>query len=394
MANIYQLFSANDTVEGNPTEVTTGLWSGDSGSLTSFNLSSTQIATNSGRYYFDVYDKNPITETSAEVQFAIAYGHVSGSGAATLDQSDTTLQAPKAVYLQYKNLLLQPTDSLFTFQSHLSEHIYVINIQRSRLKGKLDPGNFQLNVQGNSGSFSFIDDSLQTLGSRRSFSKSGRVFNLVSGSLTGTSGSTIGAVTSSTGVGFGLVYPDVGVVIVNPDAFVPVVGLLPRSGSGDTEVSVGDRTDLVSGSVGEWTGSISDIVNLYSSNPTANGWAPFTSSLVGASDVFYDQYNHYGMFRAIELGNDFQARSAETISSTHYFIRLGNKQFNYSNNPTFATGSTGKLTNEDFISDPRVFVTTIGLYNQQNELLATAKLSRPLEKSFDKEALIRVRLDF
>ena len=93
-------------------------------------------------------------------------------------------------------------------------------------------------------------------------------------------------------------------------------------------------------------------------------------------------------------GADFQARSAEIVSSNHYFLRLNNREFNYSNNPTFASGSEGQLSNADFENDPKVYVTTVGLYNDMNELLAVAKLSRPLEKSFSKEALLRVRLDF
>ena len=391
MAKIYQQFSTEDIVEGNPTEVTTGLWSGDSGSLTSFELWSTELAaTNTqNKYFLNVYDKNPQTDSTAEVQFAVAYGHVSGSGAPTLNQQDTSLMAPKAVYLQYKNLLLTPEDTLFTFGTSRAEHIYVINIQRARLKGKLDPGNFQITLAGNSGSFTFIDDSLQTLGSRRSFSKSGRVFNLVSGSLTGVSGSLIAATTASAGVGFGLVYPDMGVIVLNPDPIASTVGFIPR----DTDTP-GAYGDLVTGSASEWNSTLQSLYTLVWGSGTNNPWAPWTGSLVGDGGTYYDQYNHLGLVRSLLLGQDFQARSAETISSTHYFIRLRNKDFNYTNNPTFATGSTGKLSNEDFIKDPRVFATGIGLYNDQNELLAIAKMSRALEKSFDKEALIRVRLDF
>ena len=389
MAKIYQQFSSEDIVEGNPTEVTTGLWSGDSGSLTSFNVWSDEMALSiSPKYYLNVYDKNPAVDSTAEIQFAVAYGHVSGSGAPTLNQQDTSLRAPLAVYLQYKNLLLTPEDTLFTFATHRAEHIYVMNVQRSRLKGKLDPGNFQITLGGNSGSFTFIDDSLQTLGSRRSFSKSGRVFNLVSGSLTGVSGSIIAATTASSGVGFGLVYPDMGIIVVNPDAIVPTVGLLPRSGT------AGTQGDLVTGSAGEWISTVQAMYTMIWADGTNHGWAPFTGSLVGSGGTYYDQYNHLGLIRSLVSGSDFQARSAETISSTHYFVRLRNKDFNYTNNPTFATGSTGKLSNEDFIRDPRVYATAVGLYNDQNELLAVAKVSRALEKSFDKEALIRVRLDF
>ena len=47
-----------------------------------------------------------------------------------------------------------------------------------------------------------------------------------------------------------------------------------------------------------------------------------------------------------------------------------------------------------FIDNPQTYITTVGLYNDNNELLAVAKLSRPLLKDFTKELLVRVKLDF
>ena len=46
------------------------------------------------------------------------------------------------------------------------------------------------------------------------------------------------------------------------------------------------------------------------------------------------------------------------------------------------------------ISNPQTYVTTVGMYNDNNELLAVAKLSKPLTKDFTKEALIRIKLDY
>jgi hypothetical protein len=46
------------------------------------------------------------------------------------------------------------------------------------------------------------------------------------------------------------------------------------------------------------------------------------------------------------------------------------------------------------INNPQTFITTVGMYNDNNELLAVAKLSRPLVKDFTKEALIRIKLDY
>jgi hypothetical protein len=46
------------------------------------------------------------------------------------------------------------------------------------------------------------------------------------------------------------------------------------------------------------------------------------------------------------------------------------------------------------VNAPQTYITTVGMYNDNNELLAVAKLSRPLLKDFTKEALIRIKLDF
>ena len=81
------------------------------------------------------------------------------------------------------------------------------------------------------------------------------------------------------------------------------------------------------------------------------------------------------------------------INSTIYFCRLPVNKFNYSSNPTYTSGSKIRVKNE--ASDlPVAYVTTIGLYNTQNELLAVAKLSEPLKKTPQNEMTLRVRLDY
>jgi hypothetical protein len=368
--------AADDIVVANQTTVTLGLWSNDTGSLTAFYSSSDQVTGNSGKYYFDVYNK-ATTDATSEVQFAVAYGHINGGGSPTLLQNEQSTLATQATYLQYKNILLGPTDDLFTFGTHKSSHIYIINIERARLREQFDPGNWQLTLSGSQGSFTFIDDSGQTLSAKSATAKSGRVFNVVSGSLSGVSGSTIptgSASQSVEGGTFGLVYPDVGIIVLNPDALVPTVGFYSASGNFGCATAAGENF-------------------YYSSDPTNVGrpFAPYTGSLTGN---YNEQYNHAGLVRAIVQGGEFNARSAETISSTHYFVRLRNKDFNYSNNPTFYNNTNGQILTDDFVQDPHVYITTIGLYNDNSELLAVAKVSSPLEKTFDKEALVRVRLDF
>lgn len=343
----------------------------------------------SGDYYFDIYKTNPASDDLAEVQFSIAYGHIDGGGSPPLTQNQLSKLSTKAIYSQYRNLLLDPSDAKFTFEGLESDHIYVINMQRARVKEQLDPGNWELPLSGANGVFTFIDDSGQTLGALTANSKAGRVFKLISGSITiGAEGIT----TASSGVlstygtdgpGYGLVYPDLGIVILNPEAICPMVGFF------------GDSNAVATGSAA--SSSVTTPLYLESAVDTATiPYAPITGSITyGATD---SAYNHGALFasinNAIVGGKKFYARSAETISSTHYFVRLRNKQYNYSNNPTFYNPDNGALIVADFKNNPQTYITAVGLYNDQNELLAVAKLSSPLPKSFDEEILLRVRLDF
>ena len=92
---IYKRFGEFDSITGKVEIVTTGLWSGDTGSLTSFFTSSTQAAANSSDYYVNVYDKNPSSDTSAAIQYAVAYGHRLGSGSVSLTNDDSSTLASK-----------------------------------------------------------------------------------------------------------------------------------------------------------------------------------------------------------------------------------------------------------------------------------------------------------
>ena len=81
------------------------------------------------------------------------------------------------------------------------------------------------------------------------------------------------------------------------------------------------------------------------------------------------------------------------LNSTIYFCRVNHNDFNYSSNPTYLSGS--KLRVKTMAADaPVSYLTTVGLYSADNELLAVAKLSEPLRKSSDTELTLRVRLDY
>ena len=345
---IYKRFGEFDQVTGKIEIVTTGMWSGDSGDIKTFFTSSTQNAASSSNYYLNVYNTDFNLTSSAEVQFAVAYGHKFGSGSISLDSSSLSTLATKATYAQYRSILLEQDDEFFTFTDGTtlggvdSSDIYVINISRARYKEKMDAGNWELTLSGSNGLFTFIDDSGKKFSD--TVGKAGRVFFVASGSLNlgSDSEATIVSTTDASNRGFGLFYPDQGLMILNPVAIASVVG-----------------SDLT---------------------PTLS-----TSA---------EQKNHVKLFNAIKFGAEFDARRTENVSTAHYFVRATNREFNFSNNPTFATGSDGSFTEATFERDPKTFITTVGLYNDANEMIAVAKTSQPIPKSFDKEVLIKVKLDF
>tara|TARA_Y100000389_G_scaffold54838_1_gene50707 strand:- start:1311 stop:2516 length:1206 start_codon:yes stop_codon:yes gene_type:complete len=353
-SGIYKPFGTFDKVNAKIEVVTTGLWTGDAGSLTTFFTSSTQVG-NSGDYYYNVYSTNPLTDSSAEAQYAVAYGHVNGSGSVSLSNSDDALLASKATYAQYKSVLLEPTDTKFSFENgsgvaNDSNDIYAINLNRARYREKMDAGNWKLTVSGSNGVFHFIDDSGKKFGD--TLGKAGRVFKVVSGSLNlGTENeATIKTTVASNDEGYGLFYPDRGIIVLNPTAIADTIG-----------------------DVSPWGGAL--------------------ESASGSLSVSAEQQNHKLLVQAIENGGDFEARRTENVSTQHFFVRATNREFNYSNNPTYVNAS-GTFVESSFETDPKTFITTVGLYNDSNELIAVAKTSQPIEKSFDREVLIKVKLSF
>jgi hypothetical protein len=90
---------------------------------------------------------------------------------------------------------------------------------------------------------------------------------------------------------------------------------------------------------------------------------------------------------------DLSFNNTTELNSTVYFCRANNKDFNYSANPTYLSAS--KIRVKEGVTDPPIsYITTIGLYSPDNELLATAKLSEPIKKDPTTELTLRVRLDY
>ena len=315
------------------------LWSTGAVQLSTF-FTGPQINTNTGNFYYEVYEAAHTGVHST--QFALAFGNKTGEGAVPYNAAYPTYTPTSTVYGQYRNLVLGDEDADFVFGTVTSDYFYVINVDRARYKEKLFPGTFNIKLKNsvNNKTLHLTDDSRAT--NTVSFVDAGRVFEVISGSdgtpwVAGSTGHT-----TSKG-SYGKFLPDVGIIILNGKAL------------DDSTEGLGLNTDIT-----QIDGSTNNI------------------------DKIFD---------AIDTGADFKLQSEETISSNYVFVRVRNGEFNYTTNPSFIT-SSGELKHDVLVNQPQVYVTTVGLYNDSNDLVAVAKLSRPLLKDFTKEALVRIKLDY
>jgi hypothetical protein len=334
----FSRYNTEDSVISSET-VVRGLWSGDNNSLTSF-------FTQSGytEYYLDVYNQDPSISGSS-VQFSIQYGNLNGSGSNLINSSipNGGYTPSRVVYGEYRNLVYGTETTNFSFDNGttIAKDIFVVNVARSRYKESLLPGSFNLTLKSGSSVISLTDDSGTTNLTR--FIGENKVFYIISGS----NGNAYTSAASSSY--YGMMFPDLDLIILNATA--------------------------------------SSTVSLTSV------FAPLTQA---TSSIASGSYNTVKLFNSIVSGSatgSFQLKSSETVSSRYFFTRVKNSEFNYTSNPSIID-ENGNLLYTTLINNPQTYVTTVGMYNDNNELLAVAKLSRPLTKDFTKEALIRIKLDY
>ena len=318
--------------------ITQAAWEGSAPTLTSFHTSSAQVAANTGNYYYNIYKNNPATNASASVQMGIAYANLAGSGSTNFNPLVDGVGASRVIYGQYRTLVLGDENSQFVFGDATGSYFHALSIERSVYREKLFTG-FNLTLSGSAGKVELTDNSNDI--SSITFNDAGRVYQVVSGS-NGSAYSGNGYTAAS--ASYGLFLPDIGTILLNTEAL---------SGSGAGAINM----------------EVSKPSNIDGKNP---------------------QY----LYDAMNLGGGFTLRSEETLTSDFVFVRARNAEFNYTENPSYISGSTGEIIYPVLVDSPQTFISSVGLYNDNNECVAVAKLSKPLQKDFTKELLLRVKLDF
>lgn len=85
--------------------------------------------------------------------------------------------------------------------------------------------------------------------------------------------------------------------------------------------------------------------------------------------------------------------SSYTIYETQYKCTLGESEFNFSQNPSVISGSNGIPWGFATSASFAPYVTTVGLYNDQRDLIAVGKLAQPTPISKTTDTTILINID-
>jgi hypothetical protein len=292
----------------------------------------------------------------------------------------------KAIYNQFAKILLGydednniqkfslDSDTLST--NNILHNAYFLTFPRSQFKDKIKRGTFSLIISGSTTTkgFSLVDKSGST-GPIYREAETGEVGLLFVSSAAGEGTSDLSLVGNQ--VTGGLIFYEAGVAVISPYIFsrnVTSAGVVIPSGSASNQYIDGNP-------LGIWSAAALNISH-------SAGSGKNNETLILQEPI---SNISYGLARAIRTAS-YQATTE--LNSTIYFCRAFNNEFNYSSNPTYLSASQIVVKNEDPTNPPVSYITTVGLYDDANQLLAVAKLSEPIKKTPDTELIARVRLDF
>jgi hypothetical protein len=288
----------------------------------------------SGGFWETIYDGSP-TSVSSSALIDLTYGHSSASHPAS--RSETFLNTEKQrVYEQMASLLLGDKSSVFQINSVSEYDLFFLLFKRRIYKDEIRKGNLSINVQV-SGTAAGDTLVLTDTGAASTFT-------------VGPAGDEASLFSGSTEVG--KVYYNAGIVAFKTGVFVP-----PTNGA-----SVA------------WSGSAAGNRDL--------DQVPVTGTIDNIVDGLRNRINQINFHNQTNL------------HSTIYFCRALNSEFNYSTNPTFLDSDGRIVPTSGTDNQTRSYVTTVGLYDINDNLLAVAKTSEPIKKSPDNEVIFRVKLSY
>jgi hypothetical protein len=320
------------------------------GTIVSGTYSDNNIKTYSHNMFESVYDY-PYASSSANHIFDLSFGYTSGSGLRSSSYTDSAKKLQ--VYNQMAQVLVgfdtNRTVRPFDEDGQLGggpkhRNVLFINFARLLVKDEIKKGSFTLQyfASGTYASSSGLT-TIQDTNAQNDY----RV-NSPAGEY---------AVLYNSSTPVGLIYYQAGVAVLS--------------------VATSSVSATVSGST---TQLFSSTAGMNSAGNTINQLIT-GSNITAISDAFRHRLYNVSFNNTTEL------------NSTIYFCRANSGDFNYSSNPTYLSGSR-IVVKQATTDEPTSYITTVGLYSTDNELLAVAKLSEPIKKTPSTELTLRVRLDY
>ena len=333
-------------------------------------VTSSNTNTTNEEYFLAIANSSTLTTE----EFDVTFGSVNGYGSNI--QANTKAETA-AIYGQWANLLLAPTEvtggffissngSAGVISTTRDEEIYVMSARRSNMKDRLNKGTWTINFSGSyssiiganvTASLKLTDDSANE---SPTATPVGDRYNIVSGSAGTISGS------GATYKTYGHFYPDMGVMVFSAAELSASIPSHTAALNKDKPVQFGPATDATAVSQSGFTTSVSQSAN-------QNTALRFINCLREGSLNFRDE---------------------EDQVSAQYFCRVRSGQMNFSNNPTFVSGSLNELRQSSMVGNPHTFITSIQLHNSTGDIVAVGNLSTPLKKNFTSEATIKVKLTY
>lgn len=340
----------------------------DDSVLTNIYLHSDETGSWESNYYFNAYSVSETVAYNVSPAFSVAFGTTYTASCTNITDANFQYTYPSyAVYSQFRSLLLNGESNFklplsITSSNYSTIDIaYFIALSRDLVHNTIDTTRFQLNLSGsgeywlNSADLSTPDTCLSLIVHTSSMSNP-NVQLISTGRL-----STYAGPTSSVqdNIPIGLIYPTKGILVL--DAIL-------------IENYIGFSTEYHRNGPYKETGSAVEAQTNKSYN---------SNSLL------------YNIFGLIDAGAHFKSLSTDVVSTTHYFCRINSTECVHSLNPTWYSDST--KSSPLLGSDSPTFITTIGLYdgdNSSGNLIAVAKLSRPIRNDKNTELVMKVNLGF
>lgn len=300
------------------------------------------------RYFYKVYDHTDVLENadrSKYPEFTVTYGHVNGKGSAGNLPT-------KAIYGQYVNSLLPEQRPSFGFERN---HFYAINLYRRVMRRRIVPGDWELRLKFEESEPGFLirdrSENDPQLSSKHEIS----VYNV------------------NENEDCGYLYPGKGIIILDPDKLASFTetakeNILPETRNPDEIIQNGDYR-------------IEDSV-----------WKGGFDTIEQAKENEYPDFpyfrNHKKIYKAIKKGSRFVVNAKKTTIKSTYTVEAENDEFNHSLNPSYSDGAGNPIY-------PSIgsYFTGIGLYNDEYQLLAVAKLEEPMRKTDSDSISIDVEIE-